>query len=506
MPVPARSTSHGDAPAALSEAAVDALYDFALTVTWDAGAARSSVVEGVREAAVDAELPDLFAAVRHAAVRRAPDPAAVEIDVSSELPPPSKAATLEGLSLGVVHGLDPDDRAVLDLSLRQGLQGEDLARAVGLDPSGVTARVVDARERAEHLLTDYVLARIEFGACPGLTEALSELRPGLRRLAEAVDEHLHDCAPCEVRRRSLESPAHLLATIPTRPAPPEVAEELAAGADEAVTSRGGDRRRRLRALVVALLVLSAGAWVGARVVSGLGNGTADGAEGPADSGPLRAESGVDFGRESDEEVLTLSNRSAEDTTFAIETDVAWLGAAPDGGTVPASGSIEVTLTLARDEAPEGRATTTARVITDQGTLDVDVTVAVSRPPALADVGIDPAEIAVAPCEGSPTTALVSATATDEAGLASVVLRRSRPLGEDHDALADDGGDLPDTTEVEMEPGDADTHTAELGAFEETGTVLYVVEATDNSGNATTSERGRLTVSDCETEEETTDSG
>jgi RNA polymerase sigma factor (sigma-70 family) len=117
-------------------------------------------------------------------------------------------------------GLAPRDRSVPDLHLRQGLQGQQLAEALGVKEHHATVLLSRVREHVERSLGALLVARTGRQDCAELDELLSgwdgSLSPLLRKRAA---RHIDNCDICGERRRRMVSPAALLAGVPILPAP-----------------------------------------------------------------------------------------------------------------------------------------------------------------------------------------------------------------------------------------------------------------------------------------------
>jgi RNA polymerase sigma factor (sigma-70 family) len=120
----------------------------------------------------------------------------------------------------VAGGLDIRDRAMLDLHLRQGLEGRDLASATGVAPTQIDERLRRLEAQVDRSLGALVVARTGRRSCPELFAVLNgwdgRLTPEFRN---EVNSHVNDCEVCNSRRRIAPSPLTLLAATPLAPAP-----------------------------------------------------------------------------------------------------------------------------------------------------------------------------------------------------------------------------------------------------------------------------------------------
>lgn len=172
--------------------------------------------------------PWLYAIARNECIRRSKRRArTLPSDDMSELVAPSAPidAELGSQELGTLvwdaaGGLAERDRALLDLHLRQGLDGQELADAIGMTPSRVYVIMSRLRDQVERSLGALLVARAGRKDCPELDAMLSSwdgrLNPLIRK---RVARHIDACDVCAERRRTLVSPLALLAGIPMIPAP-----------------------------------------------------------------------------------------------------------------------------------------------------------------------------------------------------------------------------------------------------------------------------------------------
>lgn len=117
-------------------------------------------------------------------------------------------------------GLTPEDQALLDLHLRQGLEGEELAEALGTTTNNTYVRMSRLRDTLERSLGALLVARTGRQDCPELAQILAgwdgDLTPLLRK---RVARHVDGCEQCGERRKAMVSPLALFAGMPMLPAP-----------------------------------------------------------------------------------------------------------------------------------------------------------------------------------------------------------------------------------------------------------------------------------------------
>lgn len=186
-------------------------------------------------------------------------------------------AELRALVWAAVEGLNDRDRALIDLHLRQGLEGAELAAAMDVTPANAYVMLSRARDQVERALGALLIARKGSDDCEELATLLKDwdgtFSPLIRK---RVARHIDGCEVCEARRKLMVSPLALLAGVPAFAAPPSLRDRVLG--DERLVSfyvdqpapgalppgggagGGDDRSGRRRALVAmaAVLLLLAG--------------------------------------------------------------------------------------------------------------------------------------------------------------------------------------------------------------------------------------------------------
>ncbi|MEN9804251.1 MAG: hypothetical protein RIS41_1098, partial [Actinomycetota bacterium] len=151
---------------------------------------------------------------------------------------------LAALVRSAASGLDERDRLVLELSVRQGLSGADLADALGVTPEQSYSLVHRMRDRVEKSLGALTVAKAGRRDCDRLAEILSgwdgELTVLLRK---RVNRHIEECATCD-RTRKTFAPLALFGAAPAFVLPFGLRDKVLAaalpggGASGAGTSNG----------------------------------------------------------------------------------------------------------------------------------------------------------------------------------------------------------------------------------------------------------------------------
>lgn len=175
-----------------------------------------------------------------------------------------------------IAGLNDRDRSLLDLHLRQGLEGAELAAAMDVTTANSYVMLSRARDQVERALGALLIARRGSEDCDQLSELLhgwdGSFSPLIRK---RVARHIDGCDVCEHRRRLMVSPLALLGGVPAFAAPAALKDRVlddprlvACYVDSPVVpaaapgvGTGGRRRRGLLLALAAalLLVLATGA-------------------------------------------------------------------------------------------------------------------------------------------------------------------------------------------------------------------------------------------------------
>jgi RNA polymerase sigma factor (sigma-70 family) len=174
--------------------------------------------------------PWLYAIARHEALRRIKARSRLEplgdTEVTSSRPGPDEVAAkdeLVDLVAAAAEGLSPRDRAVLDLHLRQGLEGQELGEALGVSASHAYVLLSRLRDQVERSLGALLVTRLGRDGCSGLELVLAgwdgRFSPLMRK---RVARHVDVCPTCSDVRRQAVSPLALLAAIPPVVLPPEL--------------------------------------------------------------------------------------------------------------------------------------------------------------------------------------------------------------------------------------------------------------------------------------------
>jgi RNA polymerase sigma factor (sigma-70 family) len=232
----ARAAARGNqsAFAAIYDRYADRLYDFCVGMLRDRDAAADCVQDVFVTAATKlAQLrePDrlrswLFAIARNEALSRIRERRREQ--PSEELPEMPSAepdlVTLAGrrelaeLISEACGGLSDRDRTVLELAYRQGLDGPELADALGVSHSNANNLVGRLRETIERSLGALLVSRrakADPDRCPELAALLGQWDGQFTVLVrKRVARHIEGCAVCDGDRRRMVSPVALLGSMP----------------------------------------------------------------------------------------------------------------------------------------------------------------------------------------------------------------------------------------------------------------------------------------------------
>jgi RNA polymerase sigma factor (sigma-70 family) len=290
----------------------DRLHDFCVGMLRDLDGAADCVQDTFCLAATrlpqlrdpDRLRPWLYAIARNEALRwlrdrRREKPSDHLPDIQSDDAGPDTLAArteLADLLADAAGGLTDRDRTVFDLAFRHGLNGPDLADALGVSHSNANTMVLRLRGTIERSLGALLVCRRHnaTGGCAVLGEILAGWDGKFTVLMrKRVSRHIESCPDCDDERRRLVTPAALLGAAPVFiPAPEWLRERTlgeiqltshgsaiegepadAAGPDsntddpsriDASSADRGRRRMMLAALLIAVLSGAAGlqlAWM-----------------------------------------------------------------------------------------------------------------------------------------------------------------------------------------------------------------------------------------------------
>jgi RNA polymerase sigma factor (sigma-70 family) len=529
-----------EALAAIYDRYADRLHDYCWSILRDRDEAADAFHDAFLAAAQRLDQlrdpsklrPWLYAIARHEALRRATARRPVEeldemtADGGPEVDEPARQEDAVRIVWAAAAGLAPRDRALLDLNLRQGLDGQDLADAMGVEVGHAYVLLSRLRDQVERSLGALLVARYGRRDCPDLARILEgwdgRFSPLIRK---RVARHADECPICRERRRTLASPAALLGVVPLVPAPAQLKDrilgdvQLVAATSWPADSEGfpppaypKSRSRRaviaagaavvlVGALVLALLRAEPGEEIPVAAAAPSTTVTELPAPTPSTTTPATtvlvppttttapraprlslSATTLAFGATSTAQTLEIANDGETFLTWAADAGAGRFSATPAGGSVAPGDSVRVTVRLNRAGAPDGRLDAVLQVSSNGGAQAVRLTASVNGPPVIDPVTIDSPRLGRAPCSTAPTAASVRATVIDPSGVDTVVLRWRDPAGTSGRAA--------------MVAGPDSTYSGRLGPYTAAGTVTWWVEATDTAGVAARSPDRTATVTAC----------
>ena len=132
----------------------------------------------------------------------------------------AERAALQKIVWDAAAGLADRDRAILDLHLRQGLDGAELGEAMGVSAANAYVMLNRLRAQVDRSLGALLIARLGRDDCDELDNLLADwdgtYSPLIRK---RVARHVDDCDICSRRRKKIVSPLLLLAAVPVFTAP-----------------------------------------------------------------------------------------------------------------------------------------------------------------------------------------------------------------------------------------------------------------------------------------------
>jgi RNA polymerase sigma factor (sigma-70 family) len=145
------------------------------------------------------------------ALDEAVDMTAESLDVASAV----ERAELHQLVRDAINGLNPGERDVIELSLVQGLDNDELADALGVSRNHAHALQSRARSQLERSLGALIVARTGRDECTALDALLAgwdgRMTPLLRK---RVSRHIDQCGICGERKRRELTPALFAGALP----------------------------------------------------------------------------------------------------------------------------------------------------------------------------------------------------------------------------------------------------------------------------------------------------
>ena len=404
----------------------------------------------------------------------------------------AEADAMRRLVWDAAAGMNEKDRAVLDLHLRQGLDGAELAAALDVKPAHAYVLLSRMREQMERSIGALAVARGGRDDCEALAEVLKDwdgrYSPIVRK---RVARHIDSCDVCGRRRAIAANPfAAAFAAVPMMAAPAELRERVLSNVELVAHQVQPAWRRHLAAVVAAVVVL--GALVGG-VAWWTSNDEPDSTPTPGTTAPTPTATAptspppsttpspkadppklavdrtqLDLSRANSGTVV-LTNTGGEPLTFTASVAADWLTASTKAGEIRPGESTSIVVT--RTNATEGQRTGQLSITSNGGDKTVSVTASRFSAPQVS--GLRLAE------SGTCNVGRVTARVTDESGIRSVRVAWSGPTSGSK-SMSRTGGS---------------TWATSIGPFGVGGTFTVRMTATDTHGRSTTSSTS-ATINPC----------
>ncbi len=263
--------------AALYERYFERVYDFARRIVRDDDEAVDVAQEAFLKAYLAIQRMDappasarawLFSVVHNVAIDRlrrsargaspTESEAALAQLPASDDPPEALAERRETAALvwRAATALRPQERALLLLHVREGLDAGEIADALGKRRGTVHVMLSRARDAFEDAFASMMLAERGRADCPELAAitAGEALSPALRR---RIRRHSEQCEVCSRNRRRFVSPAEILAALAPVPAPPGLRESIARRFGEEPPAAAAGRLGTMAAIAAGLAAIAA---------------------------------------------------------------------------------------------------------------------------------------------------------------------------------------------------------------------------------------------------------
>jgi len=427
----------------------------------------------------------------------------------------AKQAEFRTLVWQAVDGLGERDQELMALHLTEGLEGEDLAEAMGVDMSHLHVLVSRMKNRVEKALGALLIARLGSDECDELETVLGDwdgrFDPNVRA---RVTRHVGGCEVCRERRAVLMAPANVLPGIMVLAAPPSLRERvmgdvarLAESPPSPVTSVPVEKSPGLSDMamlgifaVVTLVLGLVGFAVSARfepielpegTLPPVAEGTTTTTSAPATSTTIAigttspdsdttqpaapgaidvSTDAIDFGDGATTAELEVTNSGGQAISFAVESSAETVVLSAGGEELGPGQTVTYDVVLDRDAVTEGEVDETVTVTWDGGSAAIAVTGVHMDNPILHNPQTSPTQVEVS---GSPdcldTLTTVSVRVRDRSPLETVVVRWSPDGGSNREtSMSDVGGDI---------------FEAEIGPFTTVHAASVRIVATDELGNA-----------------------
>lgn len=458
-------------------------------------------------------------------------------DLSEELvtdPDPSLGIAqdeLKELVWSAVAGLQDRDRELMSLHLVEGLEGADLANAMGVKDSHLHVMLTRMRDRVEKALGALLIARQGRKDCDELAELLADWDGYFTLdIRSKVTRHVESCDVCSRNRALLVSPAALLPSVVFIPAPTDLRGSVLRDAGAAlvatkpsVASPSKGALWAIASLAAGLVLLLGGIGVSAALnqsqpptevalVSITSSSVVESpAPVPAEPAPTLAPvsstippvetsttthespsttdttspaqppppavsdlvldvGSVDFGAASRAATVSLSNLGTQPTSWTVSGADQTFAVSPQSGQLGPGETASVTLTMLRTSLPEGSYGSVFTFVGDHNSASVDLSGRIEINPTFLRPTARPSVVRVpsAPACGAAVST-ISVIVFDDSPVDSVVV-----------AWGPTGGTAIATMMTHAGNG---AYTATIGPFYVQGDMSPVITATDDRGNS-----------------------
>ena len=394
----------------------------------------------------------------------------------------AERAALQQLVWDASAGLADRDRALLDLHLRQGLEGAELGEAMGVSASNAYVMLNRLRAQVDRSLGALLIARLGRDDCDGLDALLTDWDGSFSPLIrKRVARHVEQCEMCGERKKRMVSPWALLAGVPMFAAPLglrdrvlrdtqlvayELPQEVTSGGSVGGTRFGAGRTTfaavALLALVVAALVLlwpqsddaaddvsPADATLTSQPTTLPTTPLSPAPPTASEPAPVPSQTptpsatptqlpgtlalstnAIDLGRAARRGTFGLTNSGDLPVDYQVSSRTPWLQLTSIGGRLAGDYSTQVTVVADRTRVREGANRGRVLVTWEGGRAVVTVSLDEERAPVVGSAAVP----ANASCEVD-----VTATVTDESALKAVTLVWSGPSGSGRTAMTPQSG-------------------------------------------------------------------
>lgn len=402
----------------------------------------------------------------------------------------AEQAALRQLVWDAAEGLADRDRALLDLHLRQGLEGAELGEAMGVTAANAYVMLTRLRSQVERSLGALLIARMGRDDCEDLDDLLADWDGTFSVLIrKRVARHVETCEICSERRRIMVSPWTLFASVPLFVAPLSLRDRVVADTQlvsHTVPASGPASvgvGSKVVVLAIAALIAIAGVTAFLLWPSGASDDPTPTAPAnttsapstttptPSPDEPSKAPAQlelsatlIDLGQKANQGSVTVTNSGEAPLELTTRPGQAWLTVSPGSTTVDGGDSVTLTAQARRSGLAEGAASGTIDVVWNDGTETITVRLTREIDPSVGRPGLDSPGV----CSGGGRNHVVSAKITDTSGVQKATLSWSGP--------SSGSGSLSRS---------GNTWSGSIGPFAVGGTVRVAIKATDTRGNVTT---------------------